>query len=103
MGEPTYTKNGKKVGRPRSCECGDCKLCRRREVARAKYQSLSAEERKAVIAKRNRERVLANDKTRHERHRDERIARMSDYQRTDAGRAAKARGLSRYVEKFPET
>src|SRR5215471_7885422 len=50
------------MGRPRTCDCGTCAKCQHREHERARYQGLSAEERKAVIARRDKTKI--NSRTR---------------------------------------
>ena len=67
------------MGRPRSCECNSCKKCERRERERARYQALSLEERRELIAKRDPEKVKAADRARYYRNREERQARMRDW------------------------
>jgi predicted Fe-S protein YdhL (DUF1289 family) len=62
------------VGRPLTCDCGACKKCRRRDERRAAWQALSLEERRAIIARRDPERVKANERARYLRHREDRIA-----------------------------
>jgi len=51
-----------KVGRPRSCHCGECKKCKRAEYMREWWAKLTPEEKRAKIAQRNPERVAAEYK-----------------------------------------
>jgi len=53
-----------RVGRPPSCSYGECQKCRNRVKAREVYQALSLEERRAVIARRDPEKVRAADRAR---------------------------------------
>ncbi len=68
-----------KIGRPRTCECGACDKCKRREKARLRYQSLSLEERRAVIAARDPEKSRAADRARYYRNPEPRKARMKEW------------------------
>lgn len=62
------------TGRPSSCLCGVCAKCRHRSRARARYQALSVEERRAIVARRDPERVRANDAASYQRNRAKRDA-----------------------------
>lgn len=53
-----------KVGRPRTCECGDCIKCKRRDYMREWYANKTLAERRAIIARRDPERVRENDRKR---------------------------------------
>lgn len=46
-----------KVGRPRSCECGECHKCKRADYMREWWGKLTAEEKRAKIAQRDPDRV----------------------------------------------
>lgn len=45
------------TGRPPSCLCGECQKCRRRVKARAQYQAMTPEERRAWVARRDPEKA----------------------------------------------
>jgi ribosomal protein S27AE len=68
-----------RIGRPPSCECGDCGKCKRRALARARYQGMTMEERREWIARRDAEKVRAADRARYYRHHEERKARNREY------------------------
>lgn len=55
----------RKVGRPRSCDCGECRKCYRRQYMKQWYDRKSLEERRAWIARRDVERVRAYDRKRY--------------------------------------
>ena len=55
---------GKRVGRPPSCTCGTCEKCKRAAYMRRWWASQSPAERRARTARRDRERVRANDRER---------------------------------------
>ena len=40
-------------GRPRTCECGGCAVCLKRERERERYAALSAEQRRAISERRD--------------------------------------------------
>jgi hypothetical protein len=91
-----------RVGRPPSCECGECVKCQRRTEAREAYQALSVEERRARIAARDKEKVRAADRARHERHRQARNERVREYLRTPSGKLAHKKAVARYNGANPE-
>lgn len=55
-------------GRKPSCECGGCPKCLDRAAARARWQALTIEERRERISRRNRQRVQADDRRRHQQN-----------------------------------
>ena len=55
-------------GRPRSCTCGECRKCKHADYMRRWYQRKTLEERRAWIARRDKERVRADDLRRHARN-----------------------------------
>jgi hypothetical protein len=54
-----------KTGRPRSCECGQCKTCRNREYMRAWWNRKTLDQRRAHIARRDPESVKQSDRRRY--------------------------------------
>lgn len=62
------------VGRPRTCDCGECPKCRHREKAKARWRALSIDEKRAVIARRDPEKVAATEAARFQRHKEQRMA-----------------------------
>ena len=46
-----------KAGRPRSCECGECRRCKHREYMRRWYDRKTLDQRRTWIARRDPERV----------------------------------------------
>src|SRR5262245_42990344 len=54
-------------GRPPSCVCGECKKCKHAAYMRGWYQRKTAEERRRWTALRDKERVRAADRARHQR------------------------------------
>lgn len=85
-----------------SCECGDCPKCERRIKARAAYQALSPEERRAFVARRDPATTRANDRARYERDKEKRRAAMAAYTQTPEGREASNRAKHAYIERNPE-
>lgn len=47
-----------------SCVCGECSKCKRRIAERERYQSMTVEQRRAVISRRDPEKVRAYDRQR---------------------------------------
>jgi hypothetical protein len=76
-----------KIGRPRTCECGECQRCLHRDRARERWNSLPLEERQAIIAKRDPEKRKFADVKRYYRHRDQRLAAMREWYRNNRDRA----------------
>ena len=68
-----------RVGRPPSCECGECPKCIRRLKARERWQAMTLDERREVIARRDPEKTRAADRARHYRDRERRLASIRDY------------------------
>lgn len=81
------SKMGNPIGRPRTCTCGECSKCRHRDRARERWQSLSLEERRAVIAKRDKDKSLAADRARYYRHLEQRRSRMKEWSTKNKDRA----------------
>lgn len=46
-----------RIGRPRSCECGECRKCRKADYMREYYRNASIERRRGWVAGRDPERV----------------------------------------------
>lgn len=89
-----------RIGRPRSCECGDCQKCKQRIYMRAWYASKTLDERRAMIARRDPERVRANDQARYRRDKPKRLALAREW---TAKNREKARALSHANRrKWPE-
>lgn len=61
-----------KVGRPRSCECGECHKCKRAEYMREWWGKLTPDEKRAKIAQRDPERVAEEYKKRQKKRRADR-------------------------------
>jgi hypothetical protein len=76
-----------KIGRPRTCECGTCAKCKKREYQRGYWQTLSIEERRAIIAKRDPERTRAAERARYYRHRESRLALMREWRENNLERS----------------
>lgn len=90
------------TGRPPSCTCGDCPKCRVRVRARERYQSMTPEERRAWVGRRNPEATKRNDAARHLRDREKRLAAMRSYQQTESGKAVIKRLQDAYRDRYPE-
>ena len=90
-----------KTGRPPSCLCGECAKCKRRVRSRARYQTLSLDERRDLIAKRDKEKVRAADRARYYRQREERQARMQEWaeKNREKGREIKKAHYLRYPDR----
>lgn len=84
-----------------SCECGDCAKCHARIASRMRYQGMSPEERRALVERRDPERVRAADRARYERDKPKRKAAIRAYaqQNPEVGRAARRRWAKRNAEK----
>lgn len=84
-----------------SCTCDACPKCRRRIAARERYQSLSQEERRALVERRDPEKVRAADRDRYYRDWEKRRAAADEYQRKNPDRvqAAKDAWAARNPEK----
>ena len=54
----------KPIGRPRSCDCGECRKCKHREYMRAYYRAASIERRRRWVKGRSTARVRANERKR---------------------------------------
>ena len=50
--------------RPPSCLCGDCPKCKERARKRANYQAMTIEERRELVARRDKEKVRERDRQR---------------------------------------
>lgn len=64
----------KRVGRPPSCECGECKKCKHRAYMKEWYRRKSPDERREWIAKRDKELARQRDRERYQRDKEKRIA-----------------------------
>jgi len=67
------------------CQCGVCPYCTGRHKT---WKDKTPEEKQAVLDRRNKDRVRANDQARYERDKEKRLAAMRTYQATPEGRAA---------------
>lgn len=83
-----------------TCECGVCAKCARRVKAREKYRSLSKDERRAIVARRDPEKVRAADRARYQRDKDKRRMAMDDYNRRNPEKHLEA--ARRWRERNPE-
>lgn len=89
-----------KTGRPRTCDCGSCKKCLHRDKARAAYQALTLEERREVIAKRDKEKSRAADRARYYRNHEDRKARMREWAEKNREKAYTA--AREHYYRYPE-
>lgn len=89
-----------RIGRPPSCLCGECRNCKRRAARREAWQALPLEERREIIARRDRDKARAADRARYYRHRDSRLARMREWYEENKERTAEHK--RRWVERNPE-
>ena len=90
------------IGRPRTCECGECGKCKRREYIREWYQRKSLEERRAYIAKRDPEKVRANERARYQRNKEKRAALNKWWASTPEGKESKLRTQREWRKRNPE-
>lgn len=67
------------MGRQPSCYCGECPRCVVAARAYEAYQSLTPKERRAIVARRDPEKVRAADKARYQRDKAKRRAAMDAY------------------------
>lgn len=84
-------------GRPRSCDCGECRKCKHRDYMREWYGRKSPEERREYVARRDPERVREADRKKIARRRKfgTEEQRQKDQARTIAGRAIRSGKLER--------
>lgn len=66
------TEGKSRIGRPPTCTCGECKKCKWAAYMRRWYERKTLEERRQYIARRNRERLIANDRARYDRDTEKR-------------------------------
>lgn len=88
------------TGRPRTCECGTCSKCKQREAARLRYQALSLDERRAIIAARDPAKVKAADRARYHRDPEKRKALQRRINERNPEPASKAK--KSWQERNPE-
>ena len=88
------------MGRPRTCDCGECQKCKKRETQRRWYQGLSEEKRRALVSARDQEKVKANDRARYYRNRQARRARADAYAKANPEKVRE--GKKRWRELNPE-
>lgn len=88
------------IGRPRTCDCGDCTKCKNREANRARWNSLTLEERRAIIARRDPEKRKITDVKRYYRHSTKRLAAMKVWAANNRERVYEAKRLN--DAKFPD-
>lgn len=55
------------MGRPPSCLCGNCYKCKHRAAQREWYRSLTLDERREWMARRDKDKQRARDRARHQR------------------------------------
>jgi hypothetical protein len=89
-----------RIGRPPTCQCGECKKCKARERQREWYRRQSVEKRRAIIAARDPERVKASDSARYYRDPDKRKAAARVYHQANPERVQGHK--RRWKEKNPE-
>lgn len=58
------TAEQKRIGRPRSCFCGECRRCKHADYMREYYRRASIEKRRAWVAGRNPLSVIRNERKR---------------------------------------
>jgi len=91
---------GNGIGRPRSCECGECKKCKQRIYMANWYANKTPEERRALVAKRDRETTKKNDRARYYRDWEKRRAAADKYQKEHWDKVVEAK--KKWAEKNPE-
>lgn len=72
------------MARPRSCNCGSCRKCKDRQRKKARYDAMSAEERRAWVRKKDPIKRYATNRVaraRHEARHPEKAAARDDVQR----------------------
>ena len=88
------------VGRPRSCDCDECPKCKQRIYMKAWWNAKPIEERRAIIARRDKDRARANDKVRYQRDREKRVALAKKW--AAANRAKMNEAKYAYRRRHPE-
>lgn len=78
------------------CQCGECPYCTGR---RKTWKDKTPEEKRAVLDRRDPDRVRANDRARYERDKKKRLAAMAAYQATPEGRAAANRAKREWAKR----
>jgi len=79
------------MGRPPTCDCGECQKCKQRVYMRGWYNRQSAEKKKAILAARDPERVRQADRKRY----------WQDENRRDR-KARPQKGKAQWREQNPE-
>ena len=79
------------MGRPRTCDCGECRKCRHRDYMRRWYLRKSPEERRAIVEARDPERVRANDRARYYRDQVKRRAAAAVWEQKNPEKVQEAK------------
>lgn len=89
-----------RVGRPPSCLCGTCTKCVRRVRSRERYRAMSVEERRDLIARRDKDKVRAADRARYRRDWEKRNALRDELVAANVAKAQLAK--SEWTDRNPE-
>ena len=90
----------KRIGRPPSCLCEECRKCKRRVYMMQWYRNKTPEQRTALIARRNKELVRINDRRRYDRHTEERRRTAEVWGRKNPEKRRQC--YLRFVDRHPE-
>lgn len=79
-----------KVGRPPSCECGECRKCKHRIYMRRWYQRKNVEERREWVSRRDPDRSRTNAREAYYRNAEAIKAKVAEYARQNPDRVREA-------------
>jgi hypothetical protein len=82
------------------CECGDCNVCKSRERMRIKYAAMSVEERREIVARRDKEKARLRDRLRYDRDHEKKKAWSQQWREANPGRATAQR--RQWIDQHPE-
>lgn len=88
------------MGRSPSCVCGECQKCIRRIRAKEAYQSLTTEERRDLVSRRDPAKAKAADRSRYYRDKEKRLAASASYARSNPEKVSEIK--RRWAERNPD-
>jgi len=68
---------GRRIGRPPTCECGECRKCKHRLYMRKWYRRMSPEQRREWMARKDKDLERQRDRERYQRHKKKRLAKIA--------------------------
>lgn len=93
-----------RVGRPPTCDCGECKKCKHRAYQKARWERMTLEERRAEIAKRDKAKVRASDQRRYRKDAQRRLDAQKRWRAANPEKANASHNdaAKTWVERNPE-